>query len=159
MASFEIVVEIDRPVEEVFAYFTDVACIPEWNSIVLEVTPSARPIHVGATVKIRMRLLGRTIEATQEVLEYESNKKVVVRTPAPLAVTDTWMFEPLGAGRTRLTFGSVGTVSGFFKLADPIVVRVAKKQLTAQLETLKELLEAGAVGTSVGRSAAKPAAK
>jgi uncharacterized protein YndB with AHSA1/START domain len=152
MASFEIPVEIDRPVEEVFQYFTDVARIPEWNSMVLEVTPSAHPIHVGSTAKIRMRLLGRSIEATQEVLEYEPNRKVVVRTPAPIAVTDTWLFEPMGAGRTRLTFHSVGEVSGFFKLADPIVARVAKKQLTAQLETLKELLEAGAVG----KSAAEP---
>ena len=88
MASFEIPVEIDRPVEEVFQYFTDVARIPEWNSMVLEVTPSAHPIHVGSTAKLRMRLLGRTIEATQEVLEYEPNRRVVVRTPAPLAVTD-----------------------------------------------------------------------
>jgi len=155
MASFEIPVEIDRPVEEVFAYFTDVARIPEWNSMVLEVTPSARPIKIGTTATIRMRMLGRTIEATQEVLEYETNRKVVVRTPAPLAVTDTFTFEPLASGRTRLTYGSVGTTSGFFKLADPIVARVAKKQLTAQLETLKELLEAG-VGQ---KSAATPAAK
>ena len=150
MASFEIPVEIDRPVEEVFQYFTDVARIPEWNSMVLEVTPSAHPIHVGSTAKFRMRLLGRTIEATQEVLEYEPNRRVVVRTPAPIAVTDTWMFESLGPGRTRLNYHSVGEVSGFFKLADPIVARVAKKQLTAQLETLKELLEAGAVGKSAG---------
>jgi uncharacterized protein YndB with AHSA1/START domain len=155
MASFEIPVEIDRPVDEVFQYFTDVARIPEWNSLVLEMTPSARPIKVGTTTKIRLRLLGRTVEATQEVLEYELNRKVVMRTPAPLAVTDTWLFEPLGSGRTRLTYTSVGTANGFFKLADPIVTRVAKKQLSAQLETLKELLEAGAVGTS----AAKPTAK
>ena len=155
MASFEIQVEIDRPVEEVFQYFTDIARIPEWNSMVMEVTPSAHPIRVGSTAQIRMRLLGRTIEATQEVLEYEPNHRVVVRTPAPIAVTDTWMFESLGAGRTRFTYRSVGETSGFFKLADPIVARVAKKQLTAQLETLKELLEAGAVG----RSAPEPSGK
>jgi uncharacterized protein YndB with AHSA1/START domain len=152
MASFDIVVEIDRPVEEVFQYFTDVVRIPEWNGVVEKATPSEHPIRVGSTVQIRIRLLGRRIDATQEIREYEPNRKVVIRTTAPFTVTDTWMFEPLGAGRTRLTYGSVGEVSGFFKLADPIVVRVAKKQLTAQLETLKELLEAGAVG----KSAAEP---
>jgi uncharacterized protein YndB with AHSA1/START domain len=155
MASFEIPVEIDRPVEEVFRYFADVARIPEWNSMVEELTPSELPIRVGSTAKIRMRLLGRIIEATQEVIGFEPNRKLVVRTPAPIAVTDTIAFESLGAGRTRLTYGSTGKVDGFFKLADPIVARVAKKQLTAQLETLKELLEAGVVG----RSAAEPAAK
>ncbi|GAC1508548.1 MAG: SRPBCC family protein [Candidatus Dormibacteraceae bacterium] len=155
MASFEISVEIDRPLREVFDYFTDLARIPEWNSVVLEVTPSAHPIQVGSTAKVRLRMLGRTIEATQEVLEYERDRTVVVRTAPPLAVTDTWLFEPLGSGRTRLTYGSAGTVSGFFKLADPIVARVAKKQLTAQLETLKELLEAGVVERSVPKPIAR----
>src|ERR1700737_3453293 len=117
MASFEIPVEIDRPVDEVFACFTDVARIPEWNSMVLEVTPSARPIKIGTTATIRMRMLGRTIEATQEVLEYETNRKVVVRTPAPLAVTDTFTFEPLGSGRTPLTYGWVGPPARFSNCA------------------------------------------
>ena len=152
MASFEISVEIDRPVEEVFRYFTDIARIPEWNGIVEKATPSEHPIKVGSTVQIRMRLLGRRIDATQEIREYEPNRNVVIRTPAPIAVTDTFAFDPIGAGRTRLSYSTVGQVNGFFKLADPIVVRVAKKQLTAQLETLKELLEAGAVG----KSAAQP---
>jgi uncharacterized protein YndB with AHSA1/START domain len=153
MANFEILVEIDRPVEEVFGYFTDVARMPEWNSMVEELTPSELPIRVGSTAKIRMRLLGRTIEATQEVLVFEANRKLVVRTPAPIAVTDTIAFESLGASRTRLTYASAGQTGGFFKLADPIVARVAKKQLAAQLETLKELLEAGAVGTSAAARA------
>jgi uncharacterized protein YndB with AHSA1/START domain len=155
MASFEIAVEIDRPVEEVFQYFTDVARMPEWNGMVEKLTPSEHPIRVGSTAQLVVRLLGRRIEATQEILEYELNRRVVVRTPAPIAVTDTFVFEPLGAGRTRLSYSTVGEVSGFFKLADPIVARVAKKQFTAQLETLKELLEAGAVG----RSSAGPTVK
>lgn len=155
MASFEIPVEIDRPVEEVFEYFTDVARIPEWNSMMEKVTPSEHPIRIGSTAQVIIRLLGRRIEATQEVLEYELNRRVVVRTPAPLAVTDTWVFEPLGAGRTLLTYSTVGEVSGFIKLADPIVARVAKKQLAAQLETLKELLEARAVGRSIAEPPAK----
>ena len=144
MVNVEIPVNIDRPVEEVYAYLSDVARIPEWNSMVDEVVPSDTPLHVGSTAQIKMRLLGRRIEATMEVMELEPNRRVVVKTGAPISVTDTYTFEALGENRSRLTYHTVGDTKGFFKLADPIVARVVKKQLTAQLETFKELLEARA---------------
>jgi uncharacterized protein YndB with AHSA1/START domain len=150
MVSFEIIVDIDRPVEEVFAYLSDVAREPEWNSMVDEVVPSETPLRVGSTARLKMRLLGRRIEATLKVTELEPNRRVVVKTGAPISVTDTWTFEALGQNRSRLTYASVGETKGFFKLADPIVGRVVKKQLTAQLETFKELLEARA-SASAGR--------
>ena len=144
MVNVEIPVNIDRPVEEVFAYLSDVARIPEWNHMVDEVVPSESPLRVGSTTRLKMRLLGRRIEATQEVTELEINRRVVIKTGAPISVTDTWTFESLGENRSRLTYGSVGETKGFFKLADPIVGRIVKKQLTAQLEPFKELLEARA---------------
>jgi uncharacterized protein YndB with AHSA1/START domain len=144
MVSVEIPVNIDRPVEEVYAYLSDVARIPEWNSMVDEVVPSDTPLRVGSTAHIKMRLIGRRIEATLEILELEPNRRIVVRTGEPISVTDTYSFEALGEGRSRLTYSSVGETKGFFKLADPIVGRIVKKQLTAQLETMKELLEARA---------------
>lgn len=144
MVSVEIPVNIDRPVEEVYAYLSDVERIPEWNSMVDEVVPSDHPLRVGSTAQIKMRLLGRHIEATLEVMELEPNRRVVVKTGAPISVTDTYTFEALGENGSRLTYNTVGDTKGFFKLADPIVARVVKKQLTAQLETFKELLEARA---------------
>ena len=33
-------------------------------------------------------------------------------------------------------------IDGFFKIGEPILVRIAKKQFQAQLDTMKELLEA-----------------
>lgn len=142
MVGFEISVDIERPVEEVFARMTDLPRMPEWNHMVEEVVPSETHLRVGSTARVKMRILGRRIEATYEVIELEPNRRFVGRTGAPISVTDTWAFEPLDEHRARLTYGSVGETRGFFKLADPIVGRIAKKQLTAQLETFKELLEA-----------------
>jgi len=144
MVTVEIVVNIDRPVEEVFEYLCDVEKEPEWNSMVDEVTCSDHPLRIGSTAHLKMRLLGRRIEATLDVTELEPNRRVVVKTGAPISVTDTWTFEALGENRSRLTYLTVGETKGFFKLADPIVSRVVKKQMTAQLETFKELLEARA---------------
>src|ERR1700674_1709690 len=144
MVNVEIVVNIDRPVEEVFAYLCDVEKEPEWNSMVDEVTCSDHPLRIGSTAHLKMRLLGRRIEATLDVTELEPNRRVFVKTGAPISVTDTWTFEALGENRSRLTYLTVGETKGFFKLADPIISRVVKKQRTAQLETFKELLEARA---------------
>src|ERR1700674_5884503 len=119
MVNVEIPVNIDRPVEEVFAYLSDVARIPEWNSMVDEVVPSDTPLQVGSTAHIKMRLLGRRIEATMEVMELESNRRVVVKTGAPISVTDTYTFEALGENRSRLIYLSGGETKGFFQLADP----------------------------------------
>jgi len=142
MASFEVVVEVARPVEDVFAYATDPAKVPEWNAMVEGVTATESPLRAGTKTRIRMRLLGRTIDGTQQVLEHEANRRLVVRTDQPFRVTDTWTFDAIGS-KTRVSFASEGSPGGFFRLAEPIVARIAKKQLQAQLDTLKEILEAG----------------
>jgi uncharacterized membrane protein len=147
MVNVEITVTIDRPVEEAYAYLGDLRNLTEWNSVVDEVVGAEHPMRVGSKHQLKLRLLGRRIEADQEVTELEPNRRVVIKTGAPLSVTDTWTFEDLGANQTRVTYATVGETKGFFKLADPIVARVVKKQMTAQLETLKELLEARAAAS------------
>ena len=43
---------------------------------------------------------------------------------------------------TRLTTTVRGESKGFFKVAEPIIVRVTKKQFETAAETLKAMLEA-----------------
>ena len=68
MVNVEIVVNIDRPIEDVFAYLCDVEKEPEWNSMVDEVTCSDHPLRIGSIAHLKMRLLGRRIEATLDGL-------------------------------------------------------------------------------------------
>jgi hypothetical protein len=44
-------------------------------------------------------------------------------------------------GGTKVTFRGEGDSGGFFKLADPLVSRMAKRQLEADAANLKDLLE------------------
>jgi uncharacterized protein YndB with AHSA1/START domain len=55
--------EIKRPVEEVFAYLTDPAKVPEWNPAVLQCReePSG-PVQVGSKLHKVSRILGRRFE-------------------------------------------------------------------------------------------------
>ncbi|TAN34589.1 hypothetical protein EPN29_02640 [bacterium] len=141
MVKFEVSVHIDRPLAEVFKYMVDYSKLPEWNSIVEEATPSETPIRVGSRVQSKARFLGRRIEGTFEVTEHELNKRHATKAekPFPLIVTNT--FEAEGGG-TKVMGIFEGEPGGFFKIGEPILGRIAKKQFQAQLDTAKELLEA-----------------
>lgn len=54
------------------------------------------------------------------------------------------MVEPAGAG-VKLTFHYRGESCGFFKLAEPLVVRLAKRQVRTAAGNLKALLEQNAL--------------
>jgi uncharacterized protein YndB with AHSA1/START domain len=142
MVEIEVGTEINRPVEEVFAYVTDPAKVPESNSIVLEAkAEQPGPLVVGSRIHMVVRLLGRRIEHTAEVTEFEPNRKFAQKADFPFPGGITISVEPTAAG-TRLTTRLVMEPGGFFKLAEPILGRILKKQFQAQADTLKELLEA-----------------
>ncbi len=141
MLKIEIAVDINRPVDEVFAYMDDPTKLPEWNSIVEEARPSETPVRRGTMVSTRARFLGRKIESTFEVIEHVPNQKFVQRADKPFPSTITNVFEAAGTG-TRVKAVLEVDPGGFFKLGEPILARIAKKQFQAQLDTVKELLEA-----------------
>ena len=141
MVKFDVSVHVNRPVADVFKYMDDPTKLPEWNSIVEESTASETPIKVGTRVRSKARFLGRKIESTFEVIEHEPNKRVVQKTDKPFSFKLTNTFEPEDGG-TKVVGVFEGDPGAFFKLGEPILTRIAKKQFQAQLETAKELLEA-----------------
>ena len=54
---------IDLPPDEVFAYATDPANVPEWQSSALETTVDG-PLQAGATGREVRTFLGRRMEST-----------------------------------------------------------------------------------------------
>ena len=143
MIRCEISTEIKRPVVEVFAYADDPRSWPEWNSIIEEVTVSKTPLRLGTKIKQRGRLPGRRLETVSEVTEHVPNQKAVWKMDKPFPGTITGLYQAAG-GSTRVTVIYEGEPGGFFKVGEPILARIVKKQFQAQLDTLKELLEARA---------------
>ncbi len=142
MLKVEISCEIRRPVEDVFAYATDPAKTPEWKTSVFESRAEpVGPMRVGTKIHTVMRLLGRRIESTAEITELVPNRKLVQKTNSPFSVEVTCLAEPTSAG-TKVTATAVAEPGGFFKMAEPVLARIVKKQGQAELETLKDLLEA-----------------
>ena len=148
MVRVDVSTEVKRPVAEVFAYVSDPANTPEWNSLVEEQSASETPIRLGTKIMSRVKFLGRRIESTNEVTEFAQDKKFVFKGDKPFPTTITNQFEATADGTKLIQIGEFEP-GGFFKVGEPILARITKKQFEAQLDTLKELLEARApVGVS-----------
>lgn len=142
MTKMEMSIVINRPVEEVFEFVTNPENEPLYRSGLLESEiTSEGPYGVGTTTREVSQFLGRRIETTAIITEYEPNRKIALKTtsgPIPFNLSQT--FEPVGGG-TKVTTALEGEVGGFFKLAEPVVVRMGKRQAEAELANLKDLLE------------------
>ena len=131
----EVVVDIDRSPEDVYAYLTDVSNLPKWQSGV----HSAR--REGSQIHESRHMLGRELATTLEVEEEDPPRVFALRavnSPVPFAVRHE--LEPSGGG-TRLTVtaeGDTGLLPGF---AAGIMARRAEKQFRKDFERLKRLLE------------------
>jgi uncharacterized membrane protein len=135
--------QIDRPVDEVFAYVDDLARLPEWIDILAESVPSESPTKVGTRVTNQVRLLRRRFENTLDVVEHDPNRRMVFKTEAPFAVMATFLFEPANGGTSFTTvLEAQPNASTFFKLGEPILTRVGKRRFKGHLRRLKKRLEA-----------------
>jgi uncharacterized protein YndB with AHSA1/START domain len=146
MNEFEIVVVIDRPVKDVFAALVNVDRAPDWNPGVTEVRrTSDGPLEVGSTVVYVGRFLGRNFESPSKCTEYVAGEKFASKSASgPFYLEIANYLESVDEG-TKLTTTYRGESKGFFRLAEAVVVRLAKKQFETATENLKALLEADAL--------------
>jgi uncharacterized protein YndB with AHSA1/START domain len=146
MEEFEIVMTIDRPAADVFAALQDLDKIPRWNSSLSEVRKTSDcPLAAGSTLVYTGRFLGRSYESPSEYKEFVADTSYVSRTtsgPFELEVATT--LDPVD-GATKLTVNVRGESHGFFKVAEPVVVRLTKRTFENAYENLKTLLEADAL--------------
>jgi uncharacterized membrane protein len=136
-------VEINRPIEEVFAFVADPTTAPKYSSTWVESSlVGTGPMRVGSKVKRVARFIGRRLEMTAEVTEYEPNHKLSGRSVGgPIPGKIEFRFEPTGSG-TRVQVRVDAQAEGVFKLADPVLSGVAKHAWDTDLAALKALLEA-----------------
>jgi len=149
MARIEINLVINRPAEEVFAFVSNSENLPRWRSTSLEVKKtSTGPLGMGTTFKGRFTFLGRQFDGNVVVTAYEPNRVYMSKiAEGPFPLETGYSLEPIENG-THVTFVVDGAPGGFFKLAEPLIVSMAKRAYEADLHNLKEMLEAQAVQTA-----------
>ena len=149
MINVETSIIINRPIEEVFAFLTDARNSPQWDSGLVDIrqTPQS-PVGVGTRITEVRKFLGRKMETTSEVVEYEPSTKYIRKgTGGPFPVTGSFTFEPMAEG-TKVIWTFEMKPGGFFALAEPLVARSLKRGLEGSLGKVKDLLESRAVGIS-----------
>ena len=145
MTRVEASTTVRRPVDEVFAVLSDASKSPEWSSGMQTVTrTSDGPIDVGTTYHTTAKLLGRRLETDSRVTEFEANRRYAVATTAPFPVTITWAVTSVDGG-TRVDQTVDVEPGGFFRLAQPLLVTMMKRQVQGDLETFRDLMEANAL--------------
>ena len=142
MISINLNTLISRPVREVFDFITAPENNSQWQyGSLVSVKMSPREMRVGTIFSSFGHFMGRRIQSEFEVTEFETNKNYGFETiSGPVQLQTTYNFESVACG-TIVTVSSLINPGGFFKLVDPIVARVAKKQFKENLTRLKELLE------------------
>ncbi|MDF2968130.1 MAG: hypothetical protein K0Q93_1908 [Nocardioidaceae bacterium] len=140
-------VEIRRPVNDVFPYVVTPAHWPQWAGPVIAVdtgTQSGR-LHPDEEFTVVSKLMGRQLDTKYRVIEFEENHILhYVCTTGPLPHEFIVRFEPVTNG-TRVTQTVVADqdqAGGFFKLAYPLVEKIFARQSAADLQTLRDVLEA-----------------
>ncbi len=138
-------VVINRPIEEVFSFVSDIEKMPQWAAEVVEAKQiSEGAMGMGTTVKIAVKVLGRRAENTHKVTAYEPNSKFAFKTTSgPIQSEVTESVESVEDG-TKFTIVAEAETGGFFKLAEPIVARTTQREWETNVATLKDLLEARA---------------
>lgn len=151
MITVEKSVTIDRPAEEVFAFVSDHTNAPRWQSGLLEVRRvTDGPIGVGTRHTLVRRFMGRRLEATNEFTHYEPNKLVAFNATSDWVPGQaSYVVEPTGTDRVRLTARVELRPLGLFRFAEPVMASALRREMEVGLGDLKSLLEAKTEAGSV----------
>ena len=137
-------VVINQPVSKVFDYVINSDNYNLWQTNVVETQLTTKgPVGVGSNYRMVQRFLGKLVDTNWEVVEFEPNKISRFRsTSGPIKGEGLYTFESVEGG-TKFTQSMLAEpLQGFFKIADAISTKMYKRQLSANVKNLKDLLEA-----------------
>lgn len=134
----EVSTTVDRPVATVWNFYAvhHIENHPRWDpTIELEKTSDA-PIGVGTVIQRRATRFGNTTEGTMEIVEFEPEKAMRVRThDGAMTINGKALFEAAGANQTKLTIG------GEFPGMDDSMKETIKPLMERSAANIKSLIE------------------
>lgn len=135
------VVDIERPVEDVFAYLADFENVPSWNYAIAETKKTSDgPVGVGTTYR-QVRALPNRSEESFEVTVYEPHRSLGLSgTLGPFAAELEYHLEPLERG-TRLTNEVELRPRGVLGMVGRLAGSRVKEAVADNLAELKRILE------------------
>lgn len=144
MAPIVSIIDIARPVEEVFRYVTDPTHFTEWQDDVVGVRTSASgPLGVGARFTTTRRIGGVDRTMTQEITQVSAPTSWAVRgVDGPIRPHARITIEPIGDGQSsRITFALDFEGHGIGVPLVPLVRRQTRRRAPRSYDNVKDLLE------------------
>jgi len=135
---------IRRSRAEVAAFMFDPRNDSIWTTGVVECRPLTEgPLRKGSRVERISKFLGRQFGYQYEVVAAESESFVQMHVDEPFPMEIRYELETRPEG-TITRIRAQGDATGFFRLAAPLMSRMVRRNITNDLELLKEYLEARA---------------
>jgi uncharacterized membrane protein len=133
---------IEAPRDEVAAYVVDNRNDPVWISGISESQLLGDPpLGIGSLVRRVASFMGRRIEYVNEITRLDPGSVLEMRSvKSPFPMHITYAFED-AAGGTQTSVRVQGGATTLYRLAGPLVSRQVKKNVQADLERLKGILE------------------
>lgn len=143
MIEVRVSIDVDRPPEEVFDFWSEWSNNPRWQTGMDSCTwTSEPPMQLGSTYDQRASFLGRPIVSSFEVVEYEPGIKVRIKTTkSSLPLDITREVSPRSNGGTTLNAIIRGEPGGPMKLFNPLTQRMVKRNVTKDYDRLKAMLD------------------
>lgn len=133
-------VTIDRPVDEVFAFFTEGRA--RWDeSVISEELTSPPPVGVGSTLHTRMRAVGREFSFDWRVTGYEPGARMAITSTSGIMSTSSELTFADANGATLVTVRIEAEPTGVMRLAQAMIAGEVRSTLTASLAKAKRVLE------------------
>ena len=137
-------IEIDRPANVVFDFLADMENNPKWQKgqQYCEWT-SEPPLKLGSTYDQRARFLGKEIISSFEVVEYESGRRIRIKTTSGTMPIDvTREVTPRSEQHCEVTALIKGDPPRLLRLLGPFLNTMVRSSVNKDYQRLKSILEA-----------------
>ena len=145
--SFEGTSEIDRPIEEVFAFLAAGTNDPKFSPRVLEIEKRTDgPVGVGTVFASTVKDAGMKTQREFEITELDAPTRIRWKEISQNAITvprGGYDLAPSGTG-TRLTVFNEFAAHSFGRVIMPLALRAARKDADPFAERVKRAIESGA---------------
>lgn len=129
---------IDRPVAAVWEFYAvnHVANHPRWDETIELEAITDGPMGVGTVVRRRVTRFGTVTEGTMEVIEFEPERLMRVRTQdGPMTIDGFASFQAVGEEQCEITIG--GEIPGI----DEAMAEQIRAMMGGSVSSIKALIE------------------
>jgi len=146
MTEIVITLDIERPVETVREYLTELHHTKDWSTTVVDTVYSG-PIRLGAAGVETRRTGRRELKMMNwEVTGYDPPRFMALTFGPPLNSVALFSFVPIPTGGTRFTCSTTIKPKGSMRLLAPIIAVEGRRADEKQFAKAKAIMEAKDVG-------------